>query len=74
MTPIVILNKKKNGICIKNINGKNYTDTIYTFGCLDNGIKKVVEVLAYTAKEARQKIKEGKYIKYKQEGHTNGTN
>jgi len=59
LNPMVILNKRKNGACM-NLNGKY--DILYTFGCIDDGIKKVVEVLAFSAKEARQKIKEGKCL------------
>jgi len=59
LNPITIINKRKNGACM-NLKGKY--DTLYTFGCIDNGIKKIVEVLAFSAQEARQKIKEGKCL------------
>ncbi|HBY21182.1 MAG TPA: hypothetical protein DEG71_09310 [Clostridiales bacterium] len=61
MTPITILKKRKNGICTKIIKGKEYSEMLYIFGCIDNGVKKVVEVLAFNANEARQKIQNGKY-------------
>ena len=59
LNPITILNKRKNGSCMNAI-GKY--DMLYTFGCVEDGIKKIVEVLAFSAKEARQKIKEGKCL------------
>jgi len=59
LNPITILNKRKNGACM---NPKGKYDMLYTFGCVEDGIKKIVEVLAFSAKEARQKIKEGKCL------------
>jgi len=59
LNPITILNKRKNGACM-NLKGKY--DMLYTFGCVEDGIKKIVEVLAFSAKEARQKIKEDKCL------------
>ncbi|HBY20609.1 MAG TPA: hypothetical protein DEG71_06320 [Clostridiales bacterium] len=59
LNPMVILNKRKNGAVQ---NTKSKYDILYTFGCVEDGVKKVVEVLAFTAKDARQKIKEGKCL------------
>lgn len=61
MIPVIILNKKKNDNTTKIINGKSYNEMLYRFGCIDSGVKRIVEVLAFSAAEARQKITNGSF-------------